>query len=523
MKKSISAVVVASMLVGCETSLKVKPDGSGAFTRVGSDNIALGAVYSLPILQFKLAVTRTLSSCGVTEDSPNIQFRFDVKAEPHYIAGDRFVLDYQALSSWSKAGSVEMQTYDNGVLKSINGSAIDESASIIGDVVSTGFNIARLVSGIPVVSTGGQKGLPPPGSPPPELKYLTCTEKAQAALKAVDELTTIRKAKNKALADSTDELAALARLAELRALTDADKVKLKKLQSSVKEQSNAIESLNKAADAALAKISTTEEVIWPESANEFGRKQLSPNKQSTVKLNSLFELSTSGAEPDEVAASQELSVTLSPLAVVRSEGCATDTECKQKENYLEASNGVYFRSPVPAMLYVCGVSSPDSCKPGGATAVILSNQVMAPQLGILRQLPLSNGIFQNNALSASFREDGSLSSIKYEEKSARGKALTGAIRAGVSAYGDYREDSRSYRAKVEADALQRKKDMRQATLDKLDFEKALAEKQKAVELAKKPGDPTLLQNSAEVTRIESEIAVINARKQLEELKKPATP
>lgn len=519
MKKSISAVVVAYMLVGCETSLKVKPDGSGAFTRVGSDNIALGAVYSLPILQFKLAVTRTLSSCGGKEDSPNIQFRFDVKAEPHYIAGDRFVLDYQALSSWSKTGSVEMQTYDNGVLKSINGSAIDESAAIIGDVVSTGFNIARLVSGIPVVSTGGQKGQPPPES----LKYLTCSEKAQAALKAVDELTSIRKTKNRALADSTDELAALGRLAELRALTDADKVKLKKLQSLVKEHSDAIESLNIAADAALAKISTTEEVIWPESANEFGRKQLSPNQQSTTKLNSLFELSASGAEPDEVAASQELSITLSPLAVVKSEGCATDTECKQRENYLEASNGVYFRSPVPAMLYVCGVSSPDSCKPGGATAVILSSQVMAPQLGILRQLPLNNGIFQNNALSASFREDGSLSSIKYEEKSARGKALTGAIRAGGSAYGDYREDSRSYRAKLEADALQRKKDQRQATLDKLDFEKALAEKQKAVELAKKPGDPTLLQNSAEVTRIESEIAVINARKQLEELKKPTTP
>lgn len=523
MKRSISAVVGACMLAGCVTSLKVKPDGSAPFIRVGSDNITLGAVYSLPILQFKLAVTRTLSSCGGKEDLPNIQFRFDVKAEPHYVAGDRFVVDYQALSSWSKTGSIEMQTYDNGVIKSINGSAIDESAAIIGDVVSTGFNIASLVSGIPVVTTGGQKGLPPPGSPPPELKYLACTEKAQAVLKAVDELTTIRKAKNKALADSTEELAALGRLAELHALTDADKVKLKKLQASVKDQSDAIETLNKAADAALAKISTTEEIIWPESATEFGRKQLPPNKQSAAKLNSLFELSASGAEPDEIAASQELSITLSPLAVVKAEGCATDTECKQKKNYQEASNGVYFRSPVPAMLYVCGVSSPDSCKPGGATAVVLSSQVMAPQLGVLRQLPFRNGIFQNNSLSASFREDGSLSTIKYEEKAARGKALTGLVRTGVSAYGDYREDIRSYKAKMEADALQREKDQRQATLDKLEFEKALAEKQKAVELAKKPGDPTLLQNSAEVTRIESEIAVINARKQLEELKKHTTP
>ncbi|MDG0856410.1 hypothetical protein [Roseateles puraquae] len=38
-------------------------------------------------------------------------------AEPHYVVGERYVINYPALSGWSKTSAFELQTYDTGAIK----------------------------------------------------------------------------------------------------------------------------------------------------------------------------------------------------------------------------------------------------------------------------------------------------------------------------------------------------------------------------------------------------------------------
>lgn len=160
----LSLVVFATS--GC-THLAVEPDR--LVTR--STAYALpGATYSLPMLQYDLTVTRTLSACpdefrinGVAGStarhywSDDLSIDLAATAVPNQISGERYRINYSKLDSWMKTTSftIEYQPGGSDLLKSVNVAVDDKTGEVVGNVVKAGIAIAGIASGPAGAATAG--------------------------------------------------------------------------------------------------------------------------------------------------------------------------------------------------------------------------------------------------------------------------------------------------------------------------------------------------------------------------------
>lgn len=117
-----------------------------------------------------------------------------------------------------------------------------------------------------------------------------------------------------------------------------------------------------------------------------------------------------------------------------------------------AHKGIFFRQPLRARLLLCDRGR--TCRTGDREALLRTGWDVAPQLGQLRFVPLSNGPFQNNTLSLAIREDGTLIKFQYAEKSA---VLAQAIASAAGAATKLDEE-RAARKKERREALKEYRD-----------------------------------------------------------------
>jgi len=160
---TIGATAIA--LAGC-THLSVVPDRS-----VSADpSMALsGAPYALPMLQYEVAATRTLTACPeqvkIGGDATDGQFwrgavaiELAATATPTQIAGERYLIDYSKLDGALKTTNFAID-YQPGtdILKGINVSVEDHSGEVAGNVVKTGLAVVAVATGpagAAVIGTG---------------------------------------------------------------------------------------------------------------------------------------------------------------------------------------------------------------------------------------------------------------------------------------------------------------------------------------------------------------------------------
>ncbi|PMX27611.1 MULTISPECIES: ABC transporter C-terminal domain-containing protein [unclassified Pseudomonas] len=516
---------------GCHTRLDVKPDGEGDYVNKGG-KARIGVEYGLPMVQFNLAVTRTLVKCQDERGQTDIRFSTQVAAEPHYVVGERFVVDYESLSSWSKIAGLDLQTYDNGTLKSINASAEDQSAAIIGDVVKVGIGVASLVSKVPF----GVQQLAP--EQPGEWR---CSEQTKRKLDAVTIAKDALEETTKKLVQTTDTVTRLESLAILNALSEGDKTVLAQTKAQQSELTKQVAAVDKALARLLTYVSVKEERVWPEKV---GSTQLNadPLPANAKFLKDLFEKTpsnteTQGAEGgtattqaskenksdqpgtavagskkdvflEKLMASFQLRGELVPLLEpsTQSPG-STSYPGPNKE---DKRTGLYYRTPIPAQLLICRVVSSQGCIVDDDLPKAFRVNVMAPQLAPLRVLPMTNGMFQNNALSATFRENGSLATFKYEDKAARGKVLSETVAASMDSVLAYRDARQAHKASEKA-AKQ------QAGLDELDADIARLEKQKKIAALNAELEGSAQDTAVETARLNARIALLEAQRKLHEL------
>ena len=228
LKEARLAVVVSLLLGGCSTThITAYKDGEGPTLVVGSgasvETAYAGAVHYLPMVQFNLTVTRTLAQCsspvaGGGKPQSNIRFEYKVRAEPSYIPGERFVLDYESISSWTKTGDLTLETYDNGVLKSLNSTVADESAAIAGNLVATGVGIAKLVTGVPSLSVAT--------APQDSASEWVCTTETVALLDILDKAAKVVETREAELLALAKKSAHLDRLLKLELISEPQKLEL---------------------------------------------------------------------------------------------------------------------------------------------------------------------------------------------------------------------------------------------------------------------------------------------------------
>lgn len=111
--------------------------------------------------------------------------------------------------------------------------------------------------------------------------------------------------------------------------------------------------------------------------------------------------------------------------------------------------GIFIRQPVRARLILCEANSPCSA---GQKPLLVSKWDTAPQLGQLRFVPLKNSAFQNNALSITLREDGSIAKFQYAEKAAIAAGMAAAAANVATKANDFDEKREKERKQAIADA-----------------------------------------------------------------------
>ncbi|MGQ2941865.1 MAG: hypothetical protein ACT6Q7_10195 [Blastomonas fulva] len=140
---------------GC-THLSVVPDRSVTGT---PDQALSGVPYALPMLQYDVAVSRTLTGCPepvrIEGDAADGQFwkgsvavELAATATPNQIAGERYLINYSKLDGALKTTNFSIE-YQPGteILKGLNVSVEDHSGEVVGNVVKAGLAVAAVASG----------------------------------------------------------------------------------------------------------------------------------------------------------------------------------------------------------------------------------------------------------------------------------------------------------------------------------------------------------------------------------------
>ncbi|MEO6214842.1 MAG: hypothetical protein ABIO86_02330 [Sphingomonas sp.] len=153
-----AASLIALGATGC-THLAVSPD---RIVTADHDLALPGATYSLPMLQYDVTVTRTLTACPTKVEIPagadgvkgvfwtdDLAVDLGVTAVANQISGERYRINYSKLDSWMKTTSftIEYQPGGGDLLKSVNVSVEDHSGEVVGNVVKAGLAVASVAAG----------------------------------------------------------------------------------------------------------------------------------------------------------------------------------------------------------------------------------------------------------------------------------------------------------------------------------------------------------------------------------------
>jgi hypothetical protein len=159
------------------------------------------------------------------------------------------------------------------------------------------------------------------------------------------------------------------------------------------------------------------------------------------------------------------------------------------------AGGVYFRQPVQAKLIV---------QRAGEKALISEN-LMIPQFGRLRLLPLKSGWGEKNGLSAEFAKSGVPSKIEYKVLEAPGAKALSLGNDALAAYLSVRSEMRAEEDKKDTEAV----DAQKSALEKLKREVEIAENEQKLEKLR-TATPTTLEEK------QAELALVNLDKQIAE-------
>lgn len=522
MNRKIAATLAAALALGACTSLETRP----TYAVSSPERAFKGHSYALPMLQYEVVVGYKLVSCPGSKDAQgkptSLAFKVETVAASDHVAGERYTIDYSALSSIFKVTDFSIEEYQRtGTLKAMNASAEDKTGDVIKSAVELGISGASLLAP-PIAALGVAHAATDDGGVTKAIeallnegtltRRLECTDTALQALADADKARADIKALNPAIAKETRAIDAITIRANIKLSDPNDGADLIAIHG---RQLIRLDQLADAQDrlaTAEKKLIMVETRTWPtdpyQTSGTFG---LTPAMLvwltdhvtvRTVKVGEAIydvplirrrfaEVSKPWTEVRQAEGKKKLDAVLNGVSPDAVDGACRDDDltkciaarldvhgelltdrdtplpdcagkpetftapCRSDTGAISARanvahKGVFYRQPGRARLLLCDKSR--SCRNGDREPLLRTGWDTAPQLGQLRFAPLTNGPFQNNALSIALREDGTLIKLQYSEKSA---ILAQALAAASSAV-----------TKLDEEKDERAKERRQAILDR---------------------------------------------------------
>lgn len=524
MRTFVIGLGIVFSLTGCTTSLK------STYVSAAHDP-GPGVLYNLPMAVFDVEAKFLVTGCTVTPGgNAKLSYELTDGSIAYRLAPDpreTYRIPYEALNSALKITTLDVLTYPNRMIKSINAEVDDRSAQVTASVAGTILNVFK----------ASTLGFVPTSIKSASRCDQFLMDKIEARRKILDIDLPAAKGADKELAadrEAADEVAAVIELAKAKL---AEIQKAKGSAAALAAQKSELAKLQAQAEVANAKI-------------------INRKPQVTVlqtKLNSLSEALTASAkltnwEPRELTrratpAKMEAQEACTPMTADQSEflmrlarssdkaapgvPTAANAEfeaqaCVLISPYARlASNarepaagdpgsgveGVIYRLPATGTVFVRETGNP-------TRRIYAANSVSLPQFGAKGLVWLDNKVFDKNSVKALFNEDGSLSQLtfKAEASAERGGAAAMDISKSLVDLMQMRSDAIKAKA-LAIDEAQKK--AQQSQLDSLDFQIDLLGKRKEAEAARLPADPL----DREKDQLQKKIDVETLRQQYEALKK----
>lgn len=434
-----AAAGCAVAISGCSTYLGVE-----TFTE---DDIPSGVVYYLPMVEFEIKLTRQLVRCDDADSTANdatVGVKMTAGATPRHLQDPtrRYRIDYETLSSALKKTDVTIELYENGTLKSINATVVDESRKVLANVLGGAAKLALVSAGLPA---GGSSAT---GEP---IDRNLCKADARQAIKdlkageaSITKLQAAIEAKEKEIADTKDPARLKVLRAELKTLTDG-------LAAENKKRGKLVELL----------VDTQLYYFRPDAE----KPQLDLLPSGKLEERWFTEMGRSSKKVKEAM--------LANAAVATGRRAASRRLEPQK-------NLIVYRQPADGILAICsGKPCMDSAT--GELQVpeserLLSTATPVPQLGVLATLAVRNGPFEDNVLKASFRPSGMLEKLEVSTKASATEA-SAAFKDSVDAIAKYKDLKR----KEDVQKLGEQTDLLKAQKAQLDAELELEKSRKALD------------------------------------------
>ena len=531
-------------LSGC-TTLKVNKFGAEESNREG-------IAYFLPFSQFETKLTWTASCDTKNGDELKLTPKAEMTPKTGQDPDGLYVIDYKSLDAFTKTSDVKVSFYDNGAIKSINASADDKTGEILGTTLTAVGKFVR------ILGAGAAEGAPP--------EPLRCSVALKASLTAVKEAKSGKKdangnfvidadgnpiegvdqktAKLKAATDRLEAYSAVITSAGA-SITDAQRAEHFTRISAVSAAQIELDIAKKKLAGALKKVTFVKAIKFPSrsSLTESASGEMVPvstlrkwvkapkdlcakNDQTCLDAANKRDLNN---ELKQLAADYSLWFKLAANSDFADRFTGTDDE--------KAERGIRYRISVPATLKVCGElkcseleklqSSDDDATIPGADPTESNKEyfVKAFPVQMMNQgttlfLPFKSAAFTNATLSATFAQNGTLTSAGYEQKRATGEAVASLAGTLLGEVGTTIEKARED-DKTELELIQEQTALAKAQKELADAEAALVEKEVD------PDDAALeaLQTDtalreAEVANINAAIAKIEANNRLDEAQNP---
>jgi len=483
-----------------------------------------GAPYSLPMLQYEVRVTRTLTQCfepdaaGQPTTTPHVLFSAKVEATPKYVAGEVYLIDYRALSGFTKITSLAFANHETtGTLHTFNASAEDRSGQIIQSGVRTLTGIASLIAGIPPVApVAGQEA---------DRAMLACAPNTQPLVAAVADRTADLKTATTTLERVTERVNLLTEQARLNSISDAGRQELTGPGGLLEQQragARAVTSAQSRLERALQAVSHTVQIRWPRAFHE-ATENISLEDPGLGRLADLVRTiayapgpngdenecgTTPGAAPAVIRTclrtKLNVGLRLEQLGPVTAPTVLTEND-PAVVNPATQARGIFIRPPVRGRLMACQLVEEAECSDRSNQVLLRTDDAVVPQLGQLRFLPFENEMFQNNAISLTLRTDGSIERLEYKEVSARGETLASTADSSVGQLRTLAQGLREARSAGEAAAVAELTAERSAALATLQFE--IDRITREAQLNNLSNPPSMSQLSS----VQAETALVNAR------------
>ncbi|WP_431285605.1 hypothetical protein ACQW02_12715 [Humitalea sp. 24SJ18S-53] len=488
-------MIVAIALGGCSTTLEVHTISPAAG---GNASPTQGWDYSLPFAQYEIIVTHRLRSCV---DAPVIATI--VSATPRYPAdpAHRYAIDHTSLSHAFKTSELSIERHPNGMLQRVGAQADDRTEAVLVNTataaIQTAITVARLGAGVPSI----------PGARAADRRQLTpaCTPTATAALRNAERTqATLERAADQLHAATTMWSAMRDAAAPLGARADAHTQRALMIAASTLAQAKLAQERASAAHLnTLEALTETRAIYWPPNGSVLSGR-LEDAGLSNVRLQAwttggFVPVSTDViAQLERVPHDQSNPRATADGAVVAASTAATSPRL-----------GIRYRTPMVGTLAVTV---------GNASEPRRIAQGPIPQLGQMMVLPFSNGTFQQNSLSATFADDGSLLTASYGELASRAeRASSAAARLaamGPQAVADI-TGARNFGAQQAALRIRAERDVLQAEQERRTARAALAvSPDDASERRRRLLEADTTLKNAERLNVEADIALQEARRRL---------